>query len=83
MAITKKQQELIRKCQRAGYGWARFADSVEASGRCSIKQEETMVNMLSQISYLQKNRIGRRVNRGYGPVCGDFSEHEATMSEYA
>ena len=80
MAITERQHELIRKLTRVGYGWARFAESVKASGKCSPKQEETMLKMLSQISYIQKNWTGR--NRGYGPVCGDFSEHEATMSEY-
>lgn len=55
-AITQDQMELINKLLGVGYGYSRFAKSVLNSGRCSLKQHETMQEMLSRIEYKTNNR---------------------------
>jgi len=45
MAFTAVQAELIKTCKALGYGYARFASSVESQGWCSTKQEECLVKL--------------------------------------
>lgn len=47
--FTDHQKELIAFCKRTGYGWAKFATSVEKQGKCSHKQQETLEKMCSTI----------------------------------
>lgn len=47
--ISDEAMRLIRWLKAVGYGWAKFAASVERSGRCSAKQFETMVSMRDRI----------------------------------
>lgn len=48
--FTEKQRRLIEYLKAGGYGWRKFATSVEAQGWCSQKQEDTMCNMHNQLS---------------------------------
>jgi len=57
--FTKQQIRLLSRCRAIGFGLAMFAASVEKSGRCSEKQQETMQQMLSAVEYRQNNRVGR------------------------
>lgn len=75
--FTVTQRALISRCIMAGFGYALFAESVRASGRCTEKQQETMQDMLSRIEYMKRNRPYRTRSSTY---YGDCSEHEATMS---
>ena len=76
--ITKQQQEIIDYLQGIGYGWAKFAQSVEKQGWCSDKQYETMVGMKQRI--LSK-RSRRTSGDGYGGIgCSDSEAMD--MGEY-
>lgn len=72
MALTERQQRLIDTCKTTGYGWSLFAKSVEASGRCSAKQETTLINMVQSIKRIQhRNNTIRR----HGWVGSDWDQH--------
>lgn len=83
--ITKKQKQLIKKLKSFGYGWRKFAESVEQSGSCSEKQEGTMRNMLSRVTnqraLVEYRRNNKDVRKGldYGDDYG-CSDHEAMRS---
>lgn len=47
--FTERQQRLIDHCKSAGFGWRKFAESVERSGKCSPKQEDTLITMKQRI----------------------------------
>ena len=64
--ITTDQKELIDKLISVGYGYARYAKSVLASGRCSVKQHETLQSMVSRIEYKTNNKW-----RGEGDIDWD------------
>ena len=58
--FTEKQLSLIERCKKTGYGWRKFALSVEASGRCSPAQEETLISMVQRISGAEAQKLRRR-----------------------
>lgn len=72
MSFTERQQELIDKLKKAGFGWSKFATSVESSGRCSEKQEKTMASMLRRIEIWKARK---RTIRRYGWVGSDWDDH--------
>ena len=45
------QLSYIEKCKSAGWGWKKFAESVEVSGSCTQKQEDTLFSMCCRISH--------------------------------
>ena len=49
MSFTERQRNLIDFCKKAGFGWSKFAESVECSGKCSAKQEDTLCIMKQRI----------------------------------
>lgn len=51
IGFTKPQKKLIKACKKLGWGYKKFAKSVEAGGFCTDKQEATMRNMLSTHAY--------------------------------
>lgn len=74
--LTKKQKALIAFCKAHGYGWSKFASSVESQGRCSPKQEATLIRMKQR---LEAHEIMAR--RLYLPKDYDsISDEEAAMS---
>ena len=90
--FTPEQRELIDKLKKFGYGWKKFAISVEKSGVCSIKQEQTMQDMLAKVSqqsilvrYRKNNKRTCRKNNkptsnnDWGDDHGN-SDHEAMRS---
>ena len=54
--ITGPQQQLINHLKKVGYGWGKFAASVEAQGACSEAQEATMRRMKKKIK-AQRDKI--------------------------
>lgn len=72
--FTEDQQRLINHCK--GYGWRKFAESVEKQEKCSPKQEKTLHSMVEQIS-LQQERSNRHYckrtyKRTYKRNCDGF-----------
>ena len=61
MPFTDQQKTMIAKCKRTGYGWAKYAASVEASGRCSPLQEATLRSMVNRIDLIQER--ARRIHQ--------------------
>ena len=49
MEIDSEAAELIALLKRVGYGWAKYAESVERSGQCSPRQLETLRSMDERI----------------------------------
>lgn len=47
--FTEEQRKLIQFCKNTGYGWAKFAISVENQGWCSRKQEIALRKMKNKI----------------------------------
>ena len=41
---------MIDRCKSAGYGWRKFAESVEKQGSCSDKQDSVLVSMFDKIT---------------------------------
>lgn len=77
--FTDKQQKLIDECKNTGYGWAKFACSVEASGKCSVKQEEVLLSMVRRIKDA-KQRFKDYTTREYD---SDISDYEAmSMNDF-
>lgn len=71
--LTKKQKALIAFCKAHGYGWSKFAASVESQGWCSPKQEATLVSMKRR---LESHVSTKRSHEG----CYSISDEEAAMS---
>ena len=67
--LSEKEMRLIAYLKSVGYGYAKFAASVEASGKCSEKQLATMENMLQKIKGTssvhseQVARVSKTTNR--------------------
>ena len=61
MGFTERQSELIAFCKTHGYGWRKFAESVEKSGRCTQRQEDVLCTMKQKIQAAKNNKT-----RGYG-----------------
>ena len=75
--FTDRQISLIKELKIEGFGWRKFAESVESSGRCSQKQEDTMCRMTQQIFYNKRMKSNRFSSyRG----CSDISDNEAMRS---
>ncbi len=64
MTFTKRQRDLIDFCKKAGFGWRKFAESVERSGKCSTKQEDTLCTMKQRIDQAEAVKAGKF--RSYG-----------------
>ena len=78
--FSKTQQNVIDTCKEAGYGWAKFAESVEAQGWCSPKQERVLIGMVARISTANINKAQRRT-KGYDhPGYDNISDNEAMRS---
>lgn len=71
MPITERQQKLIDKCKAAGYGWEKFASSVEKSGHCTQRQEDTLCTMSQRIDRI---RHQHQMVRKHGWVGTDWDE---------
>jgi hypothetical protein len=56
--LTERQVRLIEKCKKTGYGWRKFAESVEAQGWCSHAQEEKLVEMWQKIIHAECVKAG-------------------------
>ena len=78
--ISKFQQGLIDTCKENGYGWAKFAESVESQGYCSPRQETTLISMCSRISTAQINKSQRKSKRYDHPGYDNISDNEAMRS---
>lgn len=59
MSFTERQRELIDYCKKAGFGWKKFAESVELSGKCSPKQEDTLCSMKRRIDHAKAVKSGK------------------------
>ena len=59
MNFTERQRSLIDFCKKAGFGWQKFAESVERSGRCSPRQENTLCSMEQRITLVEAGKAGR------------------------
>jgi len=53
MSITDEQRVLIDRCKRAGFGWRKFAESVESGGGCSPKQHAALIGMVQRLDTFQ------------------------------
>ena len=78
--FTERQQHLIEKCKSTGYGWRKFAISVEAQGFCSPTQEETLVKMNQKIQHAQCRKAGNFGTSIYSDWDTDISDSEAYLS---
>ena len=47
--FTDDQEKLIELLIKAGFGYAKFAESVKKQGKCSFKQEDVMRNMVAKL----------------------------------
>lgn len=75
--MTQEQVEIINYLKNIGYGWGKFARSVEESGKCSTAQYETMIRMKQRIrDQASANRCKFRSH--YGDP--DISDCEAMRS---
>ena len=52
-SFTEQQRSLIARCKGAGFGWAKFAESVERSGGCSPKQQDALIRMVQRLDTFQ------------------------------
>ena len=78
--FTERQQSLIDKCKATGYGWRKFALSVEAQGSCSPAQEEALVKMWQKIQHAHCRKAGNFGTSIYADWDTDISDSEAYMS---
>lgn len=77
--FTEQQQSLINQMKAAGYGYAKFASSVEAQGFCTEKQEEALIRMKGAYTYRKGNwRKGGRSYVRYDPEEYD-ADHDAML----
>ena len=76
--LTERQQRLINTCIKAGFGWAKYARSVQQQGWCSPKQEDTLVSMYQRVT-----RGPSRPGRHDASYDCDISDSEAmSLGEY-
>jgi len=57
--FTEKQERLLKRCEKAGYGWGKFAKSVRSSGKCSPKQEDVLCDMYNTLESFSISRPKR------------------------
>lgn len=77
--LTERQIRLISKCKSAGYGWRKFAESVEKQGFCTHKQEEKLVEMWQKITHAECVKAGN-IKPDVGCWDTDISDSEAYRS---
>lgn len=65
--FTEQQEELIQYLKGVGYGWGKFAQSVERQGWCSPKQEQVMKRMKQKVK-------DHRPSRGMYAHVGDIAD---------
>ena len=80
--FTAEQKRLIATCQWTGYGWAKFANNVEAQGYCSELQHKKLIEMVEIIE--RKNRLHRqkRHSGDYGGADGCTYSEIMSFGEY-
>jgi hypothetical protein len=80
--FTAEQKRLIATCQWTGYGWAKFASSVEAQGYCSELQHKKLIEMVEIIE--RKNSLHRQKRHGgdYGGGLGCTDSEIMSFGEY-
>ena len=49
-------EELIKRLKKEGFGWKKYAESVEAQGFVSPKQHDTMILMLQRVQRIKNAR---------------------------
>ena len=78
--LTERQLRLIAKCKATGYGWRKYAESVEMQGFCTQKQEEKLIEMWQKISHAECVKAGNI--KTYSGYCydSDISDSEAYLS---
>ena len=73
--LSDQQKRVIAECKKLGYGYARFAASVERSGRCTDKQFETMTAMQSAVAYRRGNPLRRATRQtALDAAFADYAE---------
>lgn len=77
--FTERQKSLIDFCKSAGYGWGRFALSVESQGYCTHKQQETLIKMHQKIQHAMCVKAGNFRSQ-QGCWDSDISDSEAYRS---
>lgn len=67
--ISEEAQNDINYLKSRGYGWAKYAESVEKQGNLSEKQLDMLKSMVRRVSTFQKRTIETRAwaNSLYGP----------------
>lgn len=62
-------QQHINYLKSKGFGWSKFAESVEKQGNVSEEQIKTILSMVRRVSTFQRSKIETRAwaNSLYGP----------------
>lgn len=68
--------KLIEYLKGVGYGWAKFAESVEASDKCTSKQLETMRSMKRRIQNHKRGRVTRNIGYAMDDDLRTFADNE-------
>jgi hypothetical protein len=68
--FNERQRDYIDRCKLAGFGWRKFALSVEKQGWCSKKQEDTLLKMARRIEMkpVKRHRMSRELAFGGGEI---------------
>ena len=66
--------KIIKRCKISCYGGMRFASTVEEQGKCSKKQLEAMLNIISAAEYRKNNT--QFVSRRQTTLDSAFSEYD-------
>lgn len=77
--LTERQLHLIAKCKETGYGWKKYALSVESQGWDSPSQEEVLVRMWQKINHYECVKAGN-IKPDVGCWDSDISDAEAYRS---
>lgn len=77
--FTERQLRLIEKCRSTGFGWRKYAMSVEQQGYCSPKQEDVLVSMWQKIQHHECVKAGN-IKPDVGCWDSDISDSEAYRS---
>lgn len=83
--LTERQQHLIDSLKPFGWGYAKFAESVENQGWCSQKQEDTMCHLYNKAVHLKRlarERYAKGAMKSYSwyDYDSDISDGEAMLS---
>ena len=72
--FTEQDLRLIEICKEAGYGWAKYARSVEKQGRINTRQNETLCRMVNRI--LRQRARAASSGNGRGNHPGDVDPYD-------